>query len=292
MNRSTFKHLFLQNPMFAEVQRAKRSLLSEHNWRGGQLAVRLLIAVFYLFLLVMTMSFVDDIEPFLVMYIMLGLATIVLPSTLHGAIAGEREQRALDMLLVAPVTPGQIVVGKFAKALLTIGLLAVFIGLPAMFIELVHQTSSSYSQNYYRMESNGFVGYFSSLTLVVVTSLMIGAITMWVSSKTKSKAGAMMGTIGALFVLFIVVPSIGGVITFVLPGVSEVLTNTSPFSLLYWAYMGVSDNYGYSSGYMYEAQAQSAFYLLPTMIAMALLTVLFLVLATTNLEKIALGRTD
>ncbi|MEX2243609.1 MAG: ABC transporter permease subunit [Fimbriimonadaceae bacterium] len=292
MTQSKFKQLFLQNPMFAEVQRAKRSLLSEHNWRGGQLAVRLLIAVFYLFLLVMTMSFVDDIEPFLVMYIMLGLATIVLPSTLHGAIAGEREQRALDMLLVAPVTPGQIVVGKFAKALLTIGLLVVFIGLPAMFIELVHQSSPAYAQYNYGPDSNGFVGYFTSLALVVVTSLMIGAITMWVSSKTKSKAGAMLGTIGALFVLFIVVPSIGGVVNFVYPGVSEALTSTSPFVLLYWAYMGFADNYGYSYGYGYEERAQSAFYVLPTMIAMALLTVLFLVLATRNLQRIALGRTD
>jgi hypothetical protein len=121
---------------------------------------------------------------------------------------------------------------------------------------------------------------------------MIGAITMWVSSKTKTKTGAMLGTIGVLFVIFIVLPSIGGVINFVFPGVSQALTSTSPFVLLFWAYMGFADNYDYAYGYGYEEQAQSAFYVLPTMIAMALLTVLFLVLATRNLQKIALGRVD
>jgi ABC-type transport system involved in multi-copper enzyme maturation permease subunit len=235
------------------------------------------------------MSFIETVEPFVVMYVMLGLATIVIPATLHGTIAGEREQRALDMLLVAPVTPGQIIVGKFARAFLTVGMLVVFIGIPAFFIELVKQTDTQYRY----MQGNGFVGYLVSLLLVVATSLMIGALTMWISSKTKTKTGAMLGTIGAMFVLFLVVPIMGGAMSFVFPQGAELLLNTSPFTLLYHAYMGIPDESTYGNPYYYGMEVvHPATYVWPTIFALLLLAVLFLTLATTNLQKIALGRTE
>jgi hypothetical protein len=136
---STFRQLFVENPMFAEIQRERNKALAEHNWRGGQLAARVLLLVIYLFLLILTLNYVHVVEPFVLMYVMLGLATVLIPAGLHGTIAGEREKRALDLLLVAPVTPGQIVVGKFGKTFLSLLMIFVSVGIPAFIIELVKQ---------------------------------------------------------------------------------------------------------------------------------------------------------
>lgn len=287
---TSIKHLFKGNPMFAEVQRERKRALAEHNWKGGQLAARILIGVFYFFFIVLTMNFIESIEPFVVMYVMLGLATIVIPAGLHGTIAGEREQRALDMLLVAPVTPGQIIVGKYAKSFLTLAALAFFIGAPAFFIEIVKSTDY---QRSYSQSNSGMVGFLVTMILVISTAMMIGALTIWISSKTKTKTGAMLATIGALFVYFIVFPLIGGSINVVAPGLSEMIVYSNPYTLLYHAYTGIPQDYGY--GYSYSAQYQAlhpAVYVWPMVFAQLLMVPLFLVLATNNLKNLSLGRSE
>jgi ABC-type transport system involved in multi-copper enzyme maturation permease subunit len=279
--------LFVANPMYAEVQRERNKAMAEHNWRGAQLAARILLIVIYLFLLILTIRWIEYVEPFVLMYVMLGLATILIPAGLHGTIAGEREKRALDLLLVAPVTPGQIIVGKFGKTFLSLALLIVAVGGPALIIELVKQDSNAYL---YGQHSTGLAGYFRSLVLVVATSLAMGGLTMWVSSKTKTNSGAMLATVGALFVVLIVVPAMGGVVSALSPGTSEFLLYSNPFVLLYHAYAGEMQ-------YAYDPSGvgrpfQPASYLWPTVTGLTALAVLFLWLATENLRDIARGRTE
>ncbi len=279
-----FKHLFVGNPMFVEIQREKNKALAEHNWRGGQLAARVLLLVIYLFLLILTLRYVEYVEPVVLMYVMLGLATILIPAGLHGAIAGDREKRSLDMLLVAPVTPGQIIVGKFGKTFLSLMMLIVAIGIPAFIIELVKQGTPTYR---YGMQIDGITGYFQSLVLVIAASLAMGGMTMWISSKTRSNSGAMLATVGALFVLFVVVPAIGGVLGTLSPGTAEALVYTNPFVLLAYAYTGDP-----SSASLSESVGSRVAYLWPTIGMMFIATVMFLALATENLRKLSKGRVD
>ncbi len=284
MSRYAVKHLFVGNPMFAEVVREKNKALAEHNWRGAQLAARVLLLVIYLFLLILTLRYVTYVEPFILMYVMLGLATILIPAGLHGAIAGDREKRSLDMLLVAPVTPGQIIIGKFGKTFLSLIMLVIAIGVPALVIELVKETASTSRID---MHISGLAGYFRSLALVLATGLSMGGLTMWISSKTRSNSGAMLATVGALFVVLIVIPAIGGVMSALSPTASEMLVGTNPFVLLFYAYNG-DPSYGYPN----VAENHGSYYLWPTIILMLLLTALFLALATENLRNIARGRVE
>jgi ABC-type Na+ efflux pump permease subunit len=284
MTQRSIRHLFKGNPMLAEYQREKKRALSEHNWKGGALAGRIMIGVFYFFFIVLTMSYIEVVEPFVVMYVMLGLVTIVIPANLHGAIAGEREARALDMLLVAPVTPGQIVVGKFTKALLSMALIVVFIGAPAFFIELVKQTDS---QRYY-VETNGVAGFFLSLLLVIATAFMLGGLSMWISSKTKTKTGALLGTVGAMFGYFLALPLLGSAMDYIAPALSEMIVFSNPYIALYYAYAGSPEYYGYDTGWVFSPAA----YVWPTLFVQLFLGVCFLVMATSNLQHISLGRTE
>jgi ABC-type transport system involved in multi-copper enzyme maturation permease subunit len=284
LRRVGVRHLFVGNPMFAEVVREKNKALAEHNWRGAQLAARVLLLAIYLFLLVLTLRYVTYVEPFVLMYVMLGLATILIPAGLHGAIAGDREKRSLDMLLVAPVTPGQIVVGKFGKTFLSLMMLVVAVGVPALVIELVKETVAA---SRYDLHIHGVVGFFRSLALVLSTGLSMGALTMWISSKTRSNSGAMLATVGALFVVLIVIPAIGGVMSSLAPNASELLVSTNPFVLLFFAYNG-DPTYGNPA----TSSNHGSFFLWPTITIMLLLTVFFLALATENLRNIARGRVE
>lgn len=281
------RHLFLHNPMFVEIQREKNKALAEHNWRGAQLAARILLLAIYLFLLILTLRYVEYVEPFVLMYVMLGLATILIPAGLHGAIAGEREKRALDLLLVAPVTPGQIVVGKFGKTFLSLLMLFIAVGVPALIIELVKQEDAYYA---YETIEDGTGGYFRALLLVFVTAVAMGAMTMWISSKTRSNSGAMLATVGALFVVLIVIPAMGGVVSTLSPETSQLMLYSNPFVLLYYAYTGAVQHTSMVAGEPTVITPLS--YLWPTVLALASLSVVFLFMATSNLTAIAKGRTE
>lgn len=287
---SIAKSLFTANPMFVEVQREKKKAMAEHNWRGAQLAARVLLLVIYLFLLILTLRYVEYVEPYVLMYIMLGLATILIPAGLHGAIAGDREKRALDMLLVAPVTPGQIVVGKYAKTFLSLVALIIAIGAPALVIELVRDSSIAPRNE---LHISGMLGYARSLALVSATALCMGGLTMWISSKTRSNSGAMLATVGALFVVLVVLPSIGAVMRIIAPEAAHLLVSSNPFVLLYYAYNGSPD---YAASPYYAATVDippdPALYLWPSIYLMIVLTAAFLFFATENLRNIARGRVD
>jgi ABC-type transport system involved in multi-copper enzyme maturation permease subunit len=276
--------------MFVEVQREKKKAMAEHNWRGAQLAARVLLLVIYLFLLILTLRYVEYVEPYVLMYVMLGLATILIPAGLHGAIAGDREKRALDMLLVAPVTPGQIIVGKYAKTFLSLVLLIVAVGAPALVIEVVRDGSIAPRHD---LHIPGVLGYLRSLALVCATALCMGGLTMWISSKTRSNSGAMLATVGALFVVLVVVPSIGAVTRMIAPDAAHLLVSSNPFVLLFHAYNGTPD---YATMPYYtsaeEFPPDPALYLWPTIALMLTLTAAFLFFATENLRNIARGRVD
>jgi ABC-type transport system involved in multi-copper enzyme maturation permease subunit len=287
---AALKTLFVANPMYVEVQREKKKAMAEHNWRGAQLAARVLLLVIYLFLLILTLRYVEYVEPFVLMYVMLGLATILIPAGLHGAIAGDREKRSLDMLLVAPVTPGQIIIGKYAKTFLSLVLLIVAVGAPALIIEVVRDSSIAPRND---LHIPGMLGYLRSLLLVIATTLCMGGLTMWISSKTRSNSGAMLATVGALFVVLVVVPSIGAVMRVIAPDAAHMLVSSNPFVLLFYAYNGTPD---YLAAPYYTGADQippdPALYLWPVIALMTLLTGAFLFFATENLRNIARGRVD
>jgi hypothetical protein len=122
--------------------------------------------------------------------------------------------------------------------------------------------------------------------------MAMGGMTMWVSSKTKSNSGAMLATVGALFVVLIVVPMMGGVVSSLSPELSRFLLYSNPFVLLYWAYTGAPTYTSYSTTAITGEPFQPYSYLWPTVIVMLLAAAAFLYFATENLRAISKGKVD
>ena len=275
-------HLFKNNPMLAEFQREKNKALAEHNWRGGQLAARVLLGLVYLTILGILLRFIDEVEPVVLMYILLALQTVMVPAALYGTIASEREKRSLDLLLVAPVTPGQIVIGKFGRGLIPIIGLTVAIGLPAFVVEVVKQMDGSNRFGMFGPGQNGFGGYFFSLAFCLMAGLAVGGLTMWISSKTRTSSAAILTTVGAIFLLVAVTPAIAVTMQDIAPALSEFVVNMNPFVGLAGAYSGETLSY--------SQQLPSSFYTWIAMLAYGLATVLTLYLASENVRELARGR--
>lgn len=114
--KSWVQTLFTQNPMMAEVTRFRKRFLS---FRGSSVAVNGgigIVLVCYALFAIICVYYRGDIPPILLIGGFMVLMFFAIPLMLHASIAGERERRSWDMLLVAPITHGQIIVGKFMGA--------------------------------------------------------------------------------------------------------------------------------------------------------------------------------
>ena len=272
-------HLFKNNPMLAEIQREKNKALAQHNWRGGQLAARILLGLVYLSILVLLLRYIEYVEPVILMYILLALLTIMVPAALYGTIAGEREKRSLDLLLAAPVTPGQIVVGKFGRGFVSMIGLTLAIGLPAFVVEVVQQIDGSSPSG---LQPNGFAGFFISLLFCIMAGLAVGGLTMWVSSKTRTSSAAILTTVGAIFLLVAVTPAIAATMSEIAPELSEFVLKMNPF-------VGLADAY-FGDVCLFGNQVFSSHYTWIAMLAYLLATVLTLYLASENVRELSKGR--
>src|SRR5258708_1328535 len=118
-----------KNPVRAETRRSFRRFfglgkLTPRATRNGAAA----LAVIYLLILDLAW-YGGGVMP-AQGYLFVELVVLLLAATLgfYASISGERERRTWDLLRVAPVTNGQIVVGKFMG-----GALVLFLGWAAAF---------------------------------------------------------------------------------------------------------------------------------------------------------------
>lgn len=192
-----FSDLVTDNPMMAEISRFKSRYLSV---KGSSAAVNggvgILIFCFVLFT-VICVYYRGDIPPIPLLSLYLFFAVLVIPLILHGAIAGERERRSWDMLMVAPITPAQIVIGKFAGAF--VGMLVTL----AIFLFPIFILAVFYSRTVW-------YALFLAILLVVAQLALIIATTIFISARVKRPLTALGISIGIIFVVFFLVPSASG----------------------------------------------------------------------------------
>ncbi len=115
--RSLWEQLVTKNPMMAEVTRFRKRFLS---FRGSSVAINGgigIVLVCYALFAMACVYYRGDLDPLLLILFFLVLMIFGVPLLLHAVIAGERERRSWDMLLVAPITHSQIVIGKFMGAM-------------------------------------------------------------------------------------------------------------------------------------------------------------------------------
>jgi len=113
---SIWQALSRENPMFIEVRRYRRRLFGAGRTTGLNIAFLTLGAICYVGLLMVVGNGNGMIAPQWMVVTQTILFTLAAPIALNNAVAGEREKGTWDLLLVAPVTKAQIMVGKFAGA--------------------------------------------------------------------------------------------------------------------------------------------------------------------------------
>ena len=182
--------LIVDNPMLIEVRLFRRKFFGAHAV-ANTLA---LAAIAFLVALVIGLLYMYEIPYVPVAITALLVVSILVPVLLHAAIAGERERRSWDMLLVAPITNAQIVVGKFLGAASAVGMIVATFGV-ALFI-------SSFPDG--DRINTGSMVFFVMLTY----AFALAGFSIFVSSLAKRSMTALSIIYGSLFFVMVVLPSL------------------------------------------------------------------------------------
>lgn len=226
---NTLRSLTLDNPMMAEAQRVLRRYLDVTRPGPSRLLlITVGIAIIAVTMLAGFARFSDLV--FLIMFFTCFLA----PGMMHGSIAGERERRSWDFLLVAPVTHGQIVLGKFAGGAIA-HLFFVLAWIPALIRALTRSefdpfwgynglaNSPDTSQFEY-----GMVGFL----FCIIFGWLLLAVTLFFSARARKSLTALGTTIGMLFLALFVLPMFIGFVVGRDDMSQFILNALNPFSVI------------------------------------------------------------
>ncbi|RYG38251.1 hypothetical protein EON81_04140 [bacterium] len=258
--RDLIDNLVLDNPMSIEIIRFRRKFMTFSGPNATNTAVALVVFALYAGLNLMVVSNASDINPNIILFLQLFLFCIFGPALLHGAVAGERERRSWDLLLVAPVSKAQIIVGKFLGAAAALAAFSAAMLLP------LGIAAFSYSRT---VLIDIMVGELMSQAF----ALMVCAFTLFISARVKRPFMAMGIVVACLALGLLILP---GMLTVVLGGdqlTGDLLFYFNPFYVL-----GRMDNSGFGS-----RGVSSAFYGIPHIFIFLLMTGVFLAWAINTL---------
>jgi len=208
-----YEDLVTANPMTIEVMRFRRKYLSLRQGKSAQL-ILLLIGLGAMALVIISSE--GAIDPIVIIMIQLIVVALGAPTLLSGSVAGERENRTWDLLLVAPVTKSQIVVGKFLGAM---AVLATAIGASFVLVLVaagLHRDSS-------------LPAILFAEALIFAYGALICAATILISARVKRPFTALGAVIGLQFMVFTVFPALMGLFMWGVPGTFEITNFLNPF---------------------------------------------------------------
>jgi len=252
------------NPMRIEVQRIIRRFFVFNSGNQSNSAIFGLILLLFGIMTVWTMNARGTVSPVMILAIYTLLMFILNPILFHGTIAGERERRSWDMLLVAPVTHGQIIVGKImASFMLNAGVLAV-LGIPMLLAAITHA------------RTNWWALFLISLASLAAM-LSCSASTVLLSARAKRPLVSLGTSLGTVVVVYLLLPLLTSSIGGMYGSTNQFLFAWHPFSLfgMYWT---LEAPYNYISG---EAIDLSQFAAISTAGITAIVFHIFLALVLT-----------
>ena len=171
-----YENLVSKNPMTIEIRRATRRYLSFTGANGNVTFGLLLGIILYAILVLITVNQRGNIHPkYVILSIHLFVAAVIAPMTLHASIAGERERRSWDMLMVAPVTHAQVVVGKLLGGFAVQGALAVAMLLPTLIAMLTFEGDDKLT----------LYGLLRLELVILASGAFCCALTMLISARVK-----------------------------------------------------------------------------------------------------------
>lgn len=176
----TLRRLFLTNPLLEEATRAWRKFfrVAGGPGKGVSYLVVGIIALIYLWLLAEIVVYQGDLSDML-LFVQLTVVTLVMPTSVYGAISGERERTTWEALILTRLTPGQIVAGKVLWRVVTLLILMAVFLVPILVSRLVADPASSGSAN----RSAGVFVLEELMTFL--WGLGLCAYGLWVSANTR-----------------------------------------------------------------------------------------------------------
>jgi ABC-type transport system involved in multi-copper enzyme maturation permease subunit len=197
---SLWQTLMIDNPMLIEVRRYRRRMLGGGRPNGVNIAVLTLGAVCYVGLLMIVGNGNGTIPPIVIILIQTGIFTLAAPAVLNNAIAGEREKRTWDLLLVAPVTKAQIMMGKFAGAMTNLVLGSTLFLLPTFICAVSYRNTDFFAL---------FLAELDSLTFAMFACSVV----LFFSARCKRAFTALAMSLGMLLLGLVVYPILIGAMT-------------------------------------------------------------------------------
>lgn len=172
------RRLFLSNPILEEATRAWRKFFRVAGGpsKGVSYVAVAIIVFFYFWILAEVMLSRGDLST-VILYFQLIVVTLVMPISVYGAIAGERERTTWEALILTRLTPGQIVAGKVLWRL--VGLL-ILMGL--FLVPLLVGTGNGV-HSYPRRASGGAL--FQAEVMTFAWGFVLCAFGLWVSANTR-----------------------------------------------------------------------------------------------------------
>lgn len=257
--KPTYRALVSENPMLVEIARFRRKFLNPTGSGAMSGVLITLFLVVYAGLLMLVFSSRGLMDPIAIVIFQTFVFILIAPAMLYGSIAGEREKRTWDLLLVAPITPGQIVVGKFIGALCAFGVGFLFFLVPVLMCALTFSNT-----NWWNLMEAELV----SLTFTI----MLSALTIFFSARSKRGFMALGLVLGLNGIILLVIPVLT---TSMMDSWTSGLINTlHPFFALANLMDASNRNPGYSPDFN---RMDPTVWGVPQIIGYVLLTIVFVV---------------
>lgn len=187
----SFRDYTTANPLLLEAKRYGRRFVGLGREKG-QIAYLYLVGALYLLLVVLALAFHDAFSSFTIIAIQTGITCIVVPSVAQNAVAGEREKRTWDLLVVAPISRAQIVIGKYLSIVLVLAVMeAFFLPLAVICFDPMAETKS---------------GVVFAECISIGFGVMLAALSTYISSITTRSLACQSMTYAATFFWMIAVP--------------------------------------------------------------------------------------
>ncbi|MBV6458542.1 MAG: hypothetical protein HONBIEJF_01673 [Fimbriimonadaceae bacterium] len=222
--------LLWDNPMKVEIVRAMKKFGTLNRNNSTNVVMTALVGVIYLIIVASNFVFRDAIPSFVPVYIALVLITLTGPIGNYQAIAGEREKRTWELLVVSPVTKAQIVTGKWMGAILLCLLWIVLSWLPILVLSIPSDSPFTGGEEL-RLSMGEFL---MSQAVLVVFSLFSTSLTVYFSARSQRSLNALGLTLSVMFVLLVLIPVVLSIVdmnpdTTAIP----ILQATNPFFLIW-----------------------------------------------------------
>jgi ABC-type transport system involved in multi-copper enzyme maturation permease subunit len=218
MNRSLWNDLIAHNPMLIEIQRFRRKYFT-FGGSATSSAILALALVCYVGLVMVVLSGKGEVPPIALVIFQTVVLTLLAPSMLYGSIAGERERRSWDLLLVAPISKAQIVAGKFLGAVAALGFASLLCLFPILMAALTYRHTD-------------WADLFLSEVVSLSFALLVCALTLLLSARVRRAFMALGATLGTLAVVLVVAPTLMIVLTGGREETTELLLLFHPFMTL------------------------------------------------------------